>query len=136
MAKPRMALTAFVGKLLKEQDGAVLREGIRVPSQALMESEVAGLIAAERYERTGDRAGYRNGTRTPTWDTRVGTVELANPKVSPGTYFPSLLQPRRRAEHALLTRVRALAWIREGCSRSTLRGCPMRHPFGRNCASR
>lgn len=102
MAKPRMDLTAFVGKLLEEQDGDVLREGIRVLSQALMESEVAGLIGAERHERTGDRAAYRNGSRTRTWDTRVGTIELAIPKIRPGTYFPSLLQPRRRAEHALL----------------------------------
>lgn len=102
MAKPRMDLSAFVGKLLEEQDGDVLREGIRVLSQALMESEVAGLIGAERHERTGDRTGYRNGTRTRTWDTRVGTIELAIPKVRPGTYFPSLLQPRRRAEQALL----------------------------------
>ena len=51
MAKPRMDLSAFVGKLLEEQDGDVLREGIRVLSQALMESEVAGLIGAERHER-------------------------------------------------------------------------------------
>jgi len=102
MAKPRMDLSAFVGKLLEEQDGDVLREGIRVLSQALMESEVAGLIGAERHERSGDRTGYRNGTRMRTWDTRVGTIELAIPKVKPGTYFPSLLQPRRRAEHALL----------------------------------
>lgn len=50
MAKPRMDLSAFVGKLLEEQDGDVLREGIRVLSQALMESEVAGLIGAERHE--------------------------------------------------------------------------------------
>jgi putative transposase len=102
MAKARMDLTAFVGKLLEEQDGDVLREGIRVLSQALMETEVAGLIGAERHERTGDRTAYRNGTRTRTWDTRMGTIELAIPKVRPGTYFPSLLQPRRRAEHALL----------------------------------
>ena len=40
--KPRMGLSAFVGKLLEEPDGNVLREGIRVLSQALMESEVAG----------------------------------------------------------------------------------------------
>ena len=53
MAKPRMDLSAFVGKLLEEQDGDVLREGIRVLSQALMETEVAGLIGAERHERTG-----------------------------------------------------------------------------------
>src|SRR5215203_2503361 len=102
MAKPRMDLPAFVGKLLEEQDGDVLREGIRVLSQALMETEVAGLIGAERHERTGERTAYRNGTRLRTWDTRMGTIELAIPKVRPGTYFPSLLQPRRRAEHALL----------------------------------
>ena len=102
MAKPRMDLSAFVGKLLEEQVGDVLREGIRVLSQALMETEVAGLIGAERHERTGERTAYRNGSRTRTWDTRVGTIELAIPKVTPGSYFPSLLQPRRRAEHALL----------------------------------
>ena len=102
MAKPRMDLSAFVGKLLEEQDGDVLREGIRVLSQALMETEVADLIGAERHERTAERATYRNGYRTRTWDTRVGTIELAIPKVRSGTYFPSLLQPRRRAEHALL----------------------------------
>jgi len=97
-----MDLSAFVGKLLEEQDGDVLREGIRVLSQALMETEVAGLIGAERHERTGERATYRNGYRVRTWDTRVGTIELAIPKLRSGTYFPSLLQPRRRAEHALL----------------------------------
>ena len=102
MAKPRMDLSAFVGKLLEEQDGDVLREGIRVLSQALMEAEVAASIGAERHERTGERTAYRNGSRTRTWDTRVGTIELAIPKVTPGSYFPSLLQPRRRAEHALL----------------------------------
>jgi transposase-like protein len=97
-----MDLSAFVGKLLEEQDGDVLREGIRVLSQALMETEVADLIGAERHERSAERATYRNGYRTRTWDTRVGTIELAIPKVRHGTYFPSLLQPRRRAEHALL----------------------------------
>ena len=102
MAKPRMDLSAFVGKLLEEQDGDVLREGIRVLSQALRETEVAGLIGAERHERTAERTAYRNGSRLRTWDTRMGTIELAIPKVRPGTYFPSLLQPRRRAEHALL----------------------------------
>jgi len=97
-----MDLTAFVGKLLEEQDGDVLREGIRVLSQALMESEVADLIGAERYGRSDERTALRNGTPPRTWDTRVGTVELAISKVRPGTYFPSLLHPRRRAEQALL----------------------------------
>ncbi len=56
MAKPRMDLTAFVGKLLEEQDGDVLREGIRVLSQALMETEVAGpdRRRAARAQRRAD----------------------------------------------------------------------------------
>jgi len=98
-----MDLSAFVGKLLEEHDGDVLREGVRVLAQALMEAEVTAVVGAERHERSEDRTAYRNGTRVRSWDTRVGTVELAIPKVRPGTYFPSLLQPRRRAEQALLT---------------------------------
>jgi transposase-like protein len=101
MAKSKMDLSAFVGKLLEEEDGDTLREGIRVLSQALMESEVSGLIGAERYERSGERSSYRNGYRLRSWDTRVGTIELAIPRVRTGSYFPSLLEPRRRAERAL-----------------------------------
>jgi len=98
-----MDFSTFVGKLLEEQDGDVLREGVRVLAQAVMDAEVTALVGAERHERSEDRTAYRNGTRVRTWDTRVGTVELAIPKVRPGSYFPSLLQPRRRAEQALLT---------------------------------
>jgi transposase-like protein len=101
MARGKMDLSAFVGKLLEEQDGDTLREGIRVLSQALMETEVSGLIGAERYERSGERSSYRNGYRMRSWDTRMGTIELAIPKIRPGSYFPSLLEPRRRAERAL-----------------------------------
>src|SRR5688500_4098659 len=118
MAKPRMDLSAFVGKLLEEQDGDVLREGIRVLSQALMETEVAGLIGADRHERTPERTGHRNGYRMRTWDTRVGTIELAIPKVRPGTYFPSLLQPppagRARAARRRPRGVRARRFDPEG----------------------
>ena len=72
-------------------------------AQALMESEVTTLVGADRHERSEDRTAYRNGSRLRSWDTRVGTVDLAIPKVRPGTYFPSLRQPRRRAEQALPT---------------------------------
>jgi len=101
MAKGRMDLAAFVGKLLAEEQADVLREGVRVLAQALMEAEVTALVGAEPYERSGERAAYRNGFRLRTWDTRVGTLELAIPKVRPGSYFPSLLEPRRRGERAL-----------------------------------
>lgn len=58
---------------------------------------------AERYERTSGRQTYRNGYRPRRWDTRVGTVTLRIPKVRQGSYFPALLEPRRRTENALLS---------------------------------
>ena len=67
-----------------------------------MEVEVCGHIGAQRYERTASRTTYRNGYRPRRWDTRVGTIELEIPKLRRGSYFPSLLEPRRRAERALL----------------------------------
>jgi len=48
------------------------------------------------------RLTQRNGYRDRRWDTRVGTMNLSIPKVRDGSYFPSLLEPRRRAERALL----------------------------------
>jgi putative transposase len=101
MAKPRMDLTSFIGKLLEQDDVDALREGVRILAQAVMETEVSSQIGALPYERSSDRSAYRNGYRTRTWDTRVGTIELKIPKVTRGSYFPSLLEPRRRAERAL-----------------------------------
>src|ERR671924_1444500 len=101
MATPRMDVTAFVGKLLEEDDIDLLREGVRILAQALMETEVSSQIGAGPYERSSSRSAYRNGYRSRTWDTRVGTIELKVPKVTTGSYFPSLLEPRRRAEKAL-----------------------------------
>src|SRR5215217_6825394 len=101
MATARMDVSSFVGKLLEEDDVDVLRDGVRVLAHALMETEVSSQIGAAPYERSSSRTAYRNGYRTRTWDTRGGTIELKIPKVSAGNYFPSLLEPRRRAEKAL-----------------------------------
>jgi len=40
--------------------------------------------------------------RVRDWDTRVGTIELAIPQLRQGSYFPGLLEPRRRAEQAMV----------------------------------
>ena len=54
-------------------------------------------------ERSEDRTNSRNGYRVRDWDTRVGTIDLAIPKLREGTYYPDwLLPPRRRAEQALV----------------------------------
>jgi putative transposase len=54
-------------------------------------------------ERSLERENSRNGYRSRPWDTRVGTIELAVPKLRRGVYSPEvLLSPRRRAEQALV----------------------------------
>jgi transposase-like protein len=101
-----MALTELLRKAEAEPDLDTLREGVRVLTQALMELEVAQHLGAERYQRSPERQGERNGYRERTWDTRVGSLELRVPRVRDGSFFPSLLQPRKRAERALVATVR------------------------------
>jgi putative transposase len=97
----RIGLSELLRKAMIDQDVDFLKEGVRVLSQALMELEVQEYVGAARHERSAGRTGQRNGYRERSWDTRVGTVELKVPRVRDGGYFPSLLEPRRRAERAL-----------------------------------
>jgi putative transposase len=97
----RIGLTELLCKARIEHDADILREGVRLLSQALMEMEVEEHVGASRHERSPGRTGQRNGYRERSWETRVGTVELKVPRVRDGGYFPSLLEPRRRAERAL-----------------------------------
>jgi len=80
-----------------------LREALRILTQAVMDAEVAAEIGADLHERTPQRLTHRNGYRARRWDTRVGTLGLRIPKLREGSYFPSLLEPRRRSERALLS---------------------------------
>jgi putative transposase len=97
----RIGLSELLRKAQLEGDAEFLKEGVRVLSRALMELEVEEHIGAARHERSPGRRGQRNGYRQRTWDTRVGAVELSVPRVRDSSYFPSLLEPRRRAERAL-----------------------------------
>lgn len=80
----------------------MLREGLTLLLQVLMEEEVSHQIGAGRYERSAERETYRNGFREGVWETRVGEIPLRIPKLRQGSYYPSFLEPRRRAERALL----------------------------------
>ena len=97
----RMALLELLRKAELEADADFLRDGVRLLAHELMELEVAQHVGAERYERAPDRTGQRNGYRTRAWDTRVGSLELQVPRVRDGSFFPALLDPRKRAERAL-----------------------------------
>ena len=97
------ALAELVRKAEQNGDEDFLRDGVRVLSQALMEVEVSQHLGAERHERTAERSGQRNGYREREWDTRVGP---SGPRVRDGRYFPAMLEPRKRAEQALVAVVR------------------------------
>lgn len=97
----RMALEDLLRKAQMAGQVDVLRESVQTLAQALMDIEVEEHVGAGKYERTANRTGQRNGTRERQWDTRVGTIELKVPRVRDGSYFPSLLDSRKRAERAL-----------------------------------
>jgi putative transposase len=103
MANLRMTLLDLLNKSEQGADPNFLRDGVRLLAQELMEAEVTELVGAGMHERTETRLTHRNGYRDREWDTRVGTIELDIPKLRAGSYFPSLLEPRRRHERALLS---------------------------------
>ena len=67
-----------------------------------MDREVSAQVGAGYGERSEMRTTRRNGYRPRRWDARVGSIDLQIPKLRQGSYFPALLEPRRRAERALL----------------------------------
>src|SRR5919202_6423967 len=97
----RIALTELLRKA-GAGDAEFLREGVRALAQALRELEFTQQGGAERYDRALTRTGQRTGYREREWDTRVGTIELQVPRVRDSGFFPSLLEPRKRAERALV----------------------------------
>lgn len=102
VAKDRMALLEVLGKMGFSGDADFLREGVEALTQALVEIDASRQIGAEPYERSAERSTYRNGYRSRPWDTRVGRIDLQIPKLREGSFFPEFLEPRRRAERALL----------------------------------
>ncbi len=102
VAEDRIALLEQLRKG-EEAGGDFLRAALRQFLQELMDAEVSAQIGAERYERSEDRTSQRNGSRPRPYDTRLGTIELAIPKLRTGSYFPTWLEPRRRAEQALVS---------------------------------
>jgi putative transposase len=99
-----MELSSWVRKQLEQASPDLLRAMVQDFAEALMGAEADALCGAGYGERTPERLNRRNGYRERDWDTRVGTIELAVPKLRAGSYFPDwLLQPRRRAEQAFVS---------------------------------
>lgn len=102
MTKNRLDFLELLRKRGMEGDVNFLREALQVLVEGIMDAEVSAQVGALHGEGSPDRLTHRNGYRSRDWDTRVGTMELRIPKVREGSCFPSLLEPRRRSEKALL----------------------------------
>ena len=79
----------------------VVRKGVELVLQALIDVEAAEVIGAERYQRSDTRSTWRNGTRERLLTTKAGDVGLKIPKLRRGSFFPSILERRRRVDRAL-----------------------------------
>jgi hypothetical protein len=97
-------VAAWLRQQLQEAHPDLLREMLATMVQELMGAEAQQLCGADYGERSSERSNSRNGYRERDWDTRVGSITLAIPKLRQGSYFPDwLLEPRRRAERALVS---------------------------------
>ena len=79
----------------------LIRDAVQLVLQELIEVEATEQIGAGRYERTDTRVTERNGSRPRLLTTQAGDVELRIPKLRKGSFFPSILEPRRRIDQAL-----------------------------------
>ena len=99
-----MGAAELVRKYLESDAGSdLLAEMVKMAAELLMDADVDLLCGAGYGERSEDRVNSRNGHRARRWDTRAGTINLEIPKLRKGSYLPSLLEPRRRAEQALVS---------------------------------
>lgn len=98
MTDDRMALLELIEK---GADSDLVRELLAFAADRMMELQVEARTGAPAGTRSPDRLTQRNGYRDRPWETRVGRIDLAMPKLRKGSYLPTFLDPRRTAEKAL-----------------------------------
>ena len=94
----------LLGEALSEASPDLMRSLLQTVINALLSADADAVVGAEWGQPTPGRRSQRNGYRHRGLDTRVGTIDVAVPKLRKGTYFPDwLLERRKRAESALIT---------------------------------
>lgn len=101
MALDQSALLELLDALKVADVGDRVRQAAETIYQALIEAELTAVIGAAPHERTPDRIAQRNGHRARMLTTTAGDLELRIPKLRTGSFFPSLLERRRRVDQAL-----------------------------------
>ena len=94
----------LLGEALSEASPDMMRHLLQTMINTLLSADADAVVGAEWGKPTPTRSAQRNGYRHRDLDTRVGTLDVAIPKLRSGTYFPDwLLERRKRAESALIT---------------------------------
>jgi putative transposase len=102
MALDESAMTELLAALRAGGGLDVVRQALALVLQALIDAEATEVIGADRYQRSQQRTTHRNGSRSRLLSTKAGDVDLKIPKLREGSFFPALLEPRRRIDRALL----------------------------------
>jgi putative transposase len=114
MALDQSALLELAEAVRTADGGDLMRKLLEAMLQALVDAEATAHIGAGPHERTSTRTTQRNGTRDKLVASTAGDLTVKIPKVRAGSFFPSLLAPRRRIDVALHAVVMQ-AWV-EGVS--------------------
>jgi putative transposase len=101
MALSQSAVSELLDAFRTGEGVDLVRESVRMVMQELIEAEATERIGAAKYERTDTRTTERNGARDRLLATQAGDVELRIPKLRKGSFFPVILEPRRRIDQAL-----------------------------------
>jgi putative transposase len=101
MALDKDALSELLAALRAGGDLDLVRSGLQLVLQSLIELEAAQAVGALPYQRSPERTTHRNGYRERLLSTKAGDLELRIPKLRQGSFYPSLLEPRRRIDRAL-----------------------------------
>ena len=101
MALSQSALSELLDAFRAGDGVDLIRDAVRLVLQELIELEASERIGAARYERTDLRVTERNGARPRVLSTQAGDVQLRIPKLRKGSFFPAILEPRRRIDQAL-----------------------------------
>ncbi len=101
MTQTDFDLSTVLDALQSDESGDLVRQMVGFLYQALIDAEASEVIQAGRHERTLARTTQRNGTRPRVLSTKGGDVDLKIPKLRKGSFFPSVLERRRRIDQAL-----------------------------------
>ena len=112
---PALAKTLDPGEFLHEQlaqaSPDLMRQLLTTFLNALLGADADAVCGAAYGSRAPERTNSRNGYRHRDLDTRMGTIDVAIPKLRSGTYFPEWLLERRRRAEAALTSVVATCYL-------------------------